>query len=347
MGGTGVARVTVVMRALALFGLLVAVSGCPSPDAGDDASPTPMPVTDLASYLAACEDALGPFPDFVCEEGTEIPITVTDSAGTTTTVVFESDLENGALCDRPLGVGGCLPGSRVGTKTNALGSTFTFVCRSYQFRAPGTVLYDDLGVIAQNPATGDACFFAMPIDGHEFDGTDIPRPGTQEDAEFFPDRPFWYTLPQIADAACTQCHDNDPYIHTPAIEQTGQVPSQPLIPYQIVAASELNDLGSTSVWSPSRRLVAPAAAPCVGCHRLGERFTCDLAQYAAGRTGALWGAGTEFREWPRSHWMDTFDDGALASRFATEAEWDAVYGEAVDTITDCCNSPSTPGCWAE
>ena len=30
----------------------------------------------------------------------------------------------------------------------------------------------------------------MPIDGHEFDGTDIPRPGTQEDAEFFPDGRF-------------------------------------------------------------------------------------------------------------------------------------------------------------
>jgi hypothetical protein len=330
------------MRRLSLL-LLLAV-GCASRPDGDDDDDA-VPVTDMAGYMAACEAALGELPEFVCEEGVEIPITVTDSLGATIDVLSESDLENGANCDRPLAVGGCIPHSRVGTKTNALGSTFTFVCRAYEFRAPGNVLYDDLGVIAQNPATGDSCFWAVPIDGHTFDGTVIPRPGSAEDASFYDDRGFWYTLPEIAGATCMRCHDNDPYIHTPAIEQTGQVPSQPLADYRVVAADDLNDLGNTSFWSAARTLVKDEADPCLACHRLSERFTCDLAQYAAGRTGSQYGTSQSFRQWPRSHWMDDFDDANLARRFATEADWDLAYGAAVDAITDCCNDPSMPGCW--
>lgn len=333
------------LSVLILFLLPVAIGCADAEGDDDDDDDDALPVTDMAGYMAACEAALGDFPDFVCEEGVEIPITVTTGTGPAVEVLFEGDLEGGTDCDRPLAVGGCIPHSRVGTKTNALGSTFTFVCRAYEFRAPGSVLYDDLGVIAQNPATGDTCFWAVPIDGHTFDGTFIPRPGSEEDAAFYGDRGFWYTLPEIASATCMRCHDNDPYIHTPAIEQTGQVPSQALVPFHPIAAENLNDLGNTSFWSLARTLVKEEAAPCLACHRLGERFTCDLAQYAAGRTGSQYGASASFRQWPRSHWMDEFDNASLASRFATEGDWDLVYGAAVDAITDCCNAPSTPGCW--
>lgn len=331
-----------------LLGLVLPLGGCAGDGAGagddDDDDGTPIVVTDLASYTAACEAALGDFPEFDCSEGVEIPITVT-TGSTTIDVLAVSDLEGGTDCDRPLAVGGCIPHSRVATKTNATGSTYTFVCRAYEFRSPGNILYDDLGVIAQNPTTGDTCFWAVPIDGHTFDGSVIPRPGSPADAQFFPDRGFWYTLPEIAGATCMRCHDNDPYIHTPAIEQTGEVPSRPRAPYEVVARDVLNDLGGTSDWDNARVLAKPEAAPCLACHRLGERFTCGLARYAAGRDTS--GVSASFRQFPRSHWMDSFDSANLLGDYPTEADWNVQFGAAVDAITDCCNDGSLPGCWEE
>ena len=328
--------------------LLAFVAGCVGSDGDDDdgaSSPTPVPivVVDQASYTAACEQALGEWPVFDCSEAEEIPIVAT-LGGVTATVDEQSDLDAAGGCDKPLGIGGgnCLPHNRIGTKINSQGTPFTFICRLYHWADAGDVLFDDLGVIAQSPVTGDTCFWAVPIDGTQFDGSVIPKPGSAEDLAFFDDRPFWYTLDGIASGSCRSCHDNDPYLHTPAVEQMGVVPTQPLLPYRVVAEEELRDRGGSD-WLPSRYLVHEDAAPCVACHRLGERHTCEIAQWAAGRTSAQWSVSAEFRAWPRSHWMDRFDD--VLTVFDSEAEWDATYGAAVDTIETCCNSPSTPGCW--
>jgi hypothetical protein len=62
-----------------------------------DSAPTlpPVDVVDMASYLARCEQVLGPMPQIDCQSGTEIAVTVTDEQGTRA-VTHSSDLEGGA-----------------------------------------------------------------------------------------------------------------------------------------------------------------------------------------------------------------------------------------------------------
>lgn len=317
--------------------------------------PTPYagPVTDQQEYMRACEAELGEFPPFNCYEGVQIPITVTDSSGTRF-VTREQDLEEGQKCDRPSRLSGCVPYSYVGVKTNSRGSLFTFICRLYEFRAPiGTtsdgrplVMFEDLGVIGHNPRSGASCFWAVPIDGKLFDGTQIPRPGSDEDASFYPERGFWYTLPALAGSGCTTCHDNDPYVQTPWVQQVKVVPSVPLTSYHSVAADQLNALAQVTDWSPAQRLKEPDAAPCLSCHRLSNRFTCaSLVEDATGDKLRIMPTTAHFSQYPYSHWMDSFDAAELQKRYPTEADWDAQYAAATRAIQQCCLDKSSTSCW--
>ncbi len=324
----------------------------------DPTTPTvPVEVVDLASYTARCEQLLGEWPTFNCYDGVQVAVEVTGADFTVRQALGEADLEDGWKCDRPSHLQSCVPYGRIGTLTSANGSTYTFVCRSYSFPHPDgsltpdgqlRVLFEDMGVIAQNPDSGDTCFWAIPIDGRHFDGVDIPKPGTPEDADFFgPGTAFWYSLPQIAGAACVSCHDNDPYIHTPWADQTGVVPSNPLVPYEVVARDVLIGMGG-STWSPAATLSHPDAAACLDCHRLGDRFTCgNPVLDATGRKpGGLAIADVYATQWPYDHWMDDFSTPDLLAAYPTEADWDYVFGEAAHQVTDCCNGIDPDGlCW--
>ncbi len=318
------------------------LAGC-SATSGSAPEAEPIVVTDMASYTAACEEALGELPAFDCAEATELEITVTDPVSGIRTVVDElSDLEDGSNCDRPFYIGGCTPHTRIGQTTNSRGSTFVFICRAYEFRTQ--VLFDDLGLIGHDPVSGASCFWAVPIDGTTFDGSSIPRPGSAEDLTFFDDRPFWYTLDGLAQSTCMRCHDNDPYIHDPIIESAGIVPRHPLAPYRAVAEEALNERGSTQLWSPARKLVHPDAGMCTNCHRLSDRFTCELARDATGEK--ITATGQRFSEWPRSHWMDAFDAEVLTVTYPSLADWETTYGLAAQTVRDCCADPASTTCWA-
>lgn len=319
------------------------------------ATPVPYtgPVTTQAEYLQACEAELGPFPTFNCYDGTLLPITVTDADGTRE-VTDRSQLEDNLRCDKPSRLSGCVPYSYVGLHENARGSVFTTICRLYEFREPvGTledgrprVLFEDLGVIGHNPTTGATCFWAVPIDGKLFDGTVIPRPGTPEDENFFPERPFWYTLPDQAGSGCMSCHDNDPYIHDPWVNQADVVPYHAKTDYHAVAADELNALANVSDWSPARYLKHPDAAPCLQCHRLADRFTCGtLAQDATGQKSLAMPTSAHYSQYPYSHWMDNFDPAVLAAVYPTQSDWDARFSKAVSTVESCCRTKNSKDCW--
>ncbi|MFT5582628.1 MAG: hypothetical protein ACI9VR_000204 [Cognaticolwellia sp.] len=83
-----------------------------------DSAPSvaPIEVVDMASYLARCEQVLGPMPQIDCQSGAEIAVTVTDAQGTRA-VTHSSELESGARCDKP-SVAGCGWGSRLGVVEN-------------------------------------------------------------------------------------------------------------------------------------------------------------------------------------------------------------------------------------
>lgn len=297
----------------------------------------PTSITDNAGYLAACEEALGPWPVMSCKDAVEVPITVTDADGTRV-VRSLADLEGGIRCDRA-SIGGCAPGTRIGATVNERGATFAFGCRNYD----DDLAFDQINVIATLPGDGATCFFDTHAGEQRFLGTTVlPRPGSAEDTDRFGD-PFWRPFEELQGSPCLQCHDNDAILRNPWVEQTGVLPTgDPDGPYWLVAHEELME--GDALWQPPRMLADPDAAPCLACHRLGERRSCTLALEAVGRVPR--GLTTRWYQttWPEDHWMPTFDLGEV---YASEDDWDADYGAAADAIERCCVDDPPPGCFAD
>lgn len=310
----------------------------PPPDLLETGSPAPR-VTDTASYLAACEAALGPWPAFDCFDGPEIPITVTNATGVHV-VETSADLEGGR-CDKPA-ISGCWTQNRGGTVYNERGTPFVFTCRTYG----DDPLFDQMSVIAWDRESGAACFFNTHADGLQFDGNVVPRPGSMEDLGFFPERPFWYRFETLGIAPCRACHDTDPYVRDPWIEQIGVLPDHiPDAPVEPVAIEELAVFSAE--WLPPRRLVHPDAAACMTCHPIGDRLSCLLAQEAVGRAPAYVPVTDHYRNvWPENRWMSNMDPAIQLAEFPTEADWDAEFGLAADTIVACCGEDPPEACFS-
>lgn len=322
--------------------LLLAACAGPSPTApGDDDDDTAMsaPIADMAGYLAACEAELGPWPGIDCRDAVEVPITVTDAGGTRT-VTSLADLEDGR-CDRS-SIGGCAPGTRVDAFTTETGATFAYGCRTYD----DDPAYDQVNVVWTMPGDGATCFLSTKhADQRYGDGSDVPRPGSDEDVAWDDEgRPFWYTFPDLQGSACLDCHENDPILRNPWIEQVGVLPvGDPLGPFHLVANEEL--LQGDALWQPSRKLADPDLAPCLECHRLGERRTCTLALEATGRVPR--GLTTTFfaTTWPYDHWMPEIGHDELLALYPTEADWDAEFGAAADALERCCADDAPDSCF--
>ncbi|MEZ4319420.1 MAG: hypothetical protein R3F61_18035 [Myxococcota bacterium] len=303
--------------------------------------PAPVEVVDMATYLQACERELGPLPAFSCADAVEVPITVTDASGTRVVTALDQ-LEDGFRCDRS-SIGGCAPYTRIGATTNARGSNLVFGCRNYG----ADPAFDQINAIFTSPTTGATCFFSTRHRDEVYgDGANLPRPGSDADLAFS-ELPFWYTLDDLRQSACVECHDNDAILHNPWVRQVDVLPvGGPLAPYWRVAEGVLADGGSPFWATPSRDLIHPATAPCRQCHRLSERHSCVLAKEATGREPR--GLTTEwFRtSYPENRWMSTFDHDELLAAWPTEAAWEAAWGEAADAIDACCSADPPAGCFA-
>lgn len=304
-----------------------------------DSSAAPVEVTDLASYLAACEAELGPWPQLDCRDTVEVPITVTNASGTTV-VTHTSQLEDGAKCDRS-SIGGCAPGTRVGVAVNERGANTFFACRSYN-DSPG---FDEINVVWTLPETGATCFFGTPPEPDRYgEGHDLPRPGSPEDVAFGA-IPFWKTLEDLQGGDCLSCHDNDPVLRNPWIEQTGIVPpGNPLGPYHLVAHDVLQ-AGVEQNWQPPRMVVHPDAAACLQCHRIGEGRSCRLALEATNRDPRGLTTRWFVETWPINHWMPSHDPDQLVQSYPTEQAWEEAFGLAADTLAACCSDAPPEGCF--
>jgi hypothetical protein len=346
----------------------------------------------LVQYTQQCETALGPLPAIDCAAaGTteEVVLTKTPSRmeggqwvpdGPPVNVTTTAQLEDGRNCDRPflLGLGAnlaagqrtsCVPKSRVGVTGNGRDNTvFVYICRAYYFRAAGSERFDDLGLIGYNSRTGDTCFWASRINGHRpgtvggppdlsFDGTNVPRPGSPADVQFWPagtegGRNFWRDFNQLARTGeCLKCHDSDPIIHSPPLRtMTLALPSFPESPYRILARADLNAAigGASTEWNTPRQInsnrLTDAQARCLGCHRIGERNTCRRFMKDAAGIEKITTTDRLFTSsHPRMRWMDQFD---YTRQTRNAAQWTAHFNASVDAIQDCCNNPATPNCWA-
>ncbi len=215
------------IRALFIAGAipaLVQLAGCADsnpasngfvPDA-DAPRVTAEPGTPL-HHAQTCAQYLGPIPAMSCADAQLMPITV-DGVEVS---------ETPADCDRPSALTGtCETGQRISARyqgTHHDGSprpevVFMNFCRD-----------GGMGVIGHNSETGATCFFhinmAFP--------NDVQYPGSEDPS--YDD--YWQTAQQVAADNCQGCHQADPWLHSPWIDQLRD-PSDPSLPLVPLTASK-------------------------------------------------------------------------------------------------------------
>src|SRR5215472_7387091 len=202
----------------------------------------------LEAYSRTCDLAIGvTVPDFVCDNGTEVPAT---------------HLVNG-VCDRPDQLHqDCDPGSRFQVLTNNASAYVVAHCRK-RGNAINNGQYGDIAVIQHNRINGATCFYqALQALPQSLSGN-VKAPSKGRGA--WP----WLTPAGTAAIGCAACHDNGPIIRSPYLTQiTGanKLPgaSDPTFnrdqPYYFVG-------DDFATWKAYK--VEVNGNVCNGCHRMG------------------------------------------------------------------------------
>ena len=180
------------------------------PDA--DAPPVTAAAGTPLHHAQTCAQYLGPIPAMSCSDAQLMPITV-DGVEVT---------ETPATCDRPSALTGtCETGERIAARyegTHHDGNprpevVFINFCRD-----------GGMGVIGHNSETGATCFFHINM-AHD---NSVVHPGSADPA--YDD--YWQTADVVAADDCQGCHQADPWLHSPWIDQLRDPDdsSQPLVP---------------------------------------------------------------------------------------------------------------------
>ncbi|MCX6117425.1 MAG: hypothetical protein NT027_07785 [Proteobacteria bacterium] len=332
-------------------------------------------------YTEACKRELGEIPKYSCFEGVEVPIY--ESGGL---VTFENHKGRAQTCDAPthirsdlaantIGANHCVPGTRMGRLKPAPGFEdkvqIVFICRKYfnrnesRFTASDSkvqfsdkVVFDDANVIAHNKETGATCFFVNHINRKGpgitgewgYDGRQIPQIGSPEGKSFWrsPDE-MKVTANFLGVQACTECHDNDPFIHVPYNHNvkfkdgSRVLPDDPMGPYRLVGdwffhRSE-GTVTTQKEWAKLSHLVSAEAQPCTECHRIGSGATCSTFTDLA--TGAT---STQFISENNRNvaWMPQTEDHWRYKEWSGEDK--PRLEKAVKFIKNCCANRNAPGC---
>ena len=316
------------------------------------------------AYARACQIELGQIPTPNCfVDGRVVPLSYTQHGQLHENFVPETEKYK---CDRPilLGTGKdngqCIPWVRAGSYVgDAVGgdepSQWAFVCRRYKVRPEDSPIFDDVNMIGYNPNTGATCFFNSWIkqskvaDEGNLNKSIIPNPTSPQGIKFWmPATPYQYpsagfdffigngrnsqVTQSVSFVGCVRCHDSDPFIHSPFIDQVGVVPSHPNGPYYAVYFADqthwqknfgrTDDGVDTNGWGLTH-LVDPGIGACTECHRIGQNHTCQ--RFAAESIGAV---ANRFLtdESPHKKWMpEGYEPGPEEV-------------EAVKRIYFCCNN---------
>jgi hypothetical protein len=214
------------------------------PDA--DAPPVTAEPGSPLHHAQTCAQYLGPIPAMSCADAQLMPITVDGVE------VFETP----ASCDRPSALTGtCETGERIAGRyqgTHHDGSprpevVFMNFCRD-----------GGMGVIGHNSETGATCFFhinmAFPNDA-QYPGSNDP--GYDD---------YWQTADVVAADHCQGCHQADPWLHSPWIDQLRDPDdaSKPLVP--LTASKDSPYIVAGEGFAQPQHDGAPENE-CTTCHR--------------------------------------------------------------------------------
>jgi hypothetical protein len=321
------------------------------------------------AYAKKCLEELGPIPFFPeigegdyetysCLDSTPIPMEVTDDEGNTT----YPDTKKPA-CDNPQFIyNSCEPnavrgqtnGPRVASRTNEQGTTFVLLCRK-ALAEEGK--YNDVAMIGHNPYTGKTCYYQNGL-YRLTDGNNVPHPADEVDSPGSPQisESLWSGIHGGLGSGieCAECHDSDPFIHTPWIDGAKDERGETIIPKfgtHDGYAEGFNDAPYSIVnlqgqgWTMPKHLTSPEAAACTKCHRVGDgRWASSWLRRLEG-TDTFWNniltsTGLQF---DHMYWMPPAAEGI------DETTWPASeQGKALDFIQKCQEQPTAPECiWEE
>ncbi|WP_157935915.1 hypothetical protein [Paracoccus zhejiangensis] len=280
--------------------------------------------TSHQAYAAQCREAIGDLPDFSCADG--VPVPVTQDGQPVTDPVPGMTCDRPSLLDNGLGSDGqCVPHSRI-LNLSTERMMVSVMCRQKVIRAADSLDFDEIDVIAHNPATGATCWFqASGRDGQPVSGRAVRSPVAEQD------NGFWTAPEDVATDGCGTCHDNDPFMYSPFVGQViSELPAAPFGPYFHVGPEFGFDAWPT-------RTFDLADNTCLSCHRIGTDQTCGaLTRVMTGQTVPT-GADALARSYAFTH--------AMPPDFNQDIEtWTTIYGPAIDQIRSCCLDPDQAAC---
>jgi pre-peptidase len=292
----------------------------------------------------------GDYGTYDCLDSTAIPMTQTQADGSVTAP------QEGTLgsCDNPQYIYSlCEAGPRVAERTNDQGTRWVLLCRK-SIGGFASNQFNDIAMIGHNPFTGKTCFFQNALYS-KTDGGHVPHPADKEKSQN-----LWSGVHggRGSGIQCADCHDADPFIHSPWIDgakdangrtivpKMGLDPDLPLgandTPYVIVNSKGQN-------WTMPKHLVSPEANACLRCHRIGDgRWANSWLSRLEGEDSS-WTSITTAKglEAHNKYWMPP--DVA----FNGDSDWTgSEYAKALDFIQSCAGSnssctwrdlPETPG----
>ncbi|MFM2006122.1 MAG: hypothetical protein RLZZ09_1777 [Pseudomonadota bacterium] len=283
---------------------------------------------DPVQYGKDCASLIAEAPPFNCLAGEIVRVTVDGKE--------PAEYSPNMSCDNPAYLpypksahGQCVPYSRVQTLRDddiqILG-----LCRRMFIRPKDDPHFDSIEIIMHNKKTGSTCFMISKNFGANPEGDDgrrVPPPSEEAPPKGqLAARDLWATPREVADHGCIYCHDSDPWMYTPWIAQTSQLPADPFGHHSV-------DVGGPFKAWPKPMSIDTRGNTCTGCHRIGSLNTCGSQKIPT--FGDQPPKMTQALTWmpPGS------SDGA--------EEWATIYKQSVDDLSRCCADHKAPGCKVE
>lgn len=304
----------------------------------------------LFEYGRQCAEQITEIPAFSCMAGEEIPITVDGKP--------VPPQPAPATCDRPSllpqndpgSQGQCVPGSRAVVLRDDKTAQISAVCRKQVARPAGSPLFDEINVISHSLRNGKTCWFTAkaqaPLTAASgIDGRWVPSPSTltrkaqpasAEGVQALPADKVWLTPAKVANSqpACINCHDSGPFMYSPYIAQTTQLPGDPFGFYEPKAIGE----DFKRAWAKLHAFgITTRGNTCTACHRMGNMNSCQVAMQQSTGNAPQEGGDEWSKRFPQSHWMSP---GNLHS----QAQWNEQFSESLKKLAACCDNPQGAGC---
>jgi hypothetical protein len=276
----------------------------------------------LLEYGEQCAQEVGQIPEFDCNSGTTVPVTVDGKPPKPNEVPM--------LCDKPSLInptsnwpGQCMPYSKVLNLSSGK-TQIAVLCHREKLRDERSPLYDAVDVVVHHVGNGKTCWFhAEPkANADGVNASRVPPPNEKTPPQgHVSSVEFWMAPKLTAQKQCASCHDAGPFIFSPWIGQVwDKVPTDPFGKYSSIGAA-------FSSWSS--HAVSTPGNTCIGCHRIGDQHSCDIyLPLSVGRKSAP-GNDHFANSFPLDHWMPIDNN-------MSRQQWNEANLKSVDELLACC-----------